>query len=138
MRKSKFKKVLAYAIVLCVIFSGGVGTLTASAANLGFIGFEPFASPVISGISASISSSHSSFVVTLNQTYSGTVTANVQRLNNGVWQNHANICTNDSFNSNTISKSKSISLTSGTYRIHVVVRINNVDYPATSGLVSIP
>ena len=134
----KVKKILAMILAVCLIFVGGIGTISVSAQNLSdtATGTTPDrASPVFSSVSPYISSTSCSFTAFLNQTYTGTVTAYVQKdtTGNGNWVNNTTICSGDSFNSAVINKSTSCSLGSGTYRISVTVTISGVDYTLNTG-----
>ena len=139
----KARKMLAFIAVLCMAgmaAGGGVGAIAADVGSDAAVSVQeeavtPFASPVVSGIAASINSSHSTAIITLNQSYSGTVTVILQRFFLGVWINHTVLCHNESFNGAIISKSQAISLSSGTYRFAVTVTTGGASHTSHSGSV---
>jgi hypothetical protein len=120
------KTTVTAAIILAMI---GGGALAASAESksdfvgmsAASIGIEPFSSAIVSRVSYSITRTSSSVNITLNGIHSGRVRAVVQRLNAGIWTDHAVIADDNFPASIQVVRSRAIALTSGTYRIRLTV-----------------
>lgn len=139
------KKIIALLTLICVMATGTIGTVSASAESATLYmpstvlveGITPFASPVISSINYSIKSINSWVTISLNQTYSGTAKIIIQKKNGSSWDNHTTICSNDSFSGTSIYKTNSSSLEASTYRIAITVTISGVSYTSETGSVTI-
>jgi|GEM_PF-2809579 len=143
------KKFFKIVTLLCVITAMGLGSVSTSLAysasaldkdfppSSSLVEIMPFASPVITGISYSITSSSVWALTMLNKSYSGTVTVIIQKQNGSSWGTHTTICSSDSFSGSSIYKAGSYSLESGTYRISVTVTTGGSSYTSTTGTVKI-
>jgi hypothetical protein len=136
------KKFFAILMVMCLVCTSGLGLITSSAASdtppasVSFEAsglFEPFASDDISRIAYSVTSSRYSADIFLRANRSGSVYMELQRRNGNNW----NFVDSTSWTFSNVRDtfgSKNFNITqSGTYRIHLVITINNVSTERQSG-----